>query len=129
MAYALRDGPERTAARTGVPLTSLLIAGFASQSQAVVQLAADIFGLPVVKFHTHETSGLGAAIDAAVGLGLHPDVATAGGAIVRVGEVRDPDPATHAICDGLFGEVCRLMYSRLRSLYQRIRRITRYPSA
>jgi hypothetical protein len=48
---------------------------------------------------------------------------------VRVGEVRDPDPATHAIYDELFREVYRLMYPRLRPLYQRIRRITGYPSA
>ena len=78
LAYALRDGAERTAGRTGVPLTSLRIAGGGSQSPAAVQLTADIFGLPVAKVHTHETSGLGAAIDAAVGLGLHPGRAHGG---------------------------------------------------
>ena len=79
LAYALRDGAERTAKRTGVPLTSLRIAGGGSQSPAAVQLTADVFGLPVARAHTHEASGLGAAIDAAVGLGLHRDVATAAG--------------------------------------------------
>ena len=128
LAYALRDGAERTAARTGVPLTSLRIAGGGSQSPAAVQLTADIFGLPVAKVHTHETSGLGAAIDAAVGLGLHPDVLTAVGAMVRVGEIRDPDPATHEIYDQLFREVYRRMYPRLQPLYRSIRRITGYPS-
>jgi sugar (pentulose or hexulose) kinase len=126
LAYALRDGAERTAARTGVPLTSLRIAGGGSQSPAAVQLTADIFGLPVAKVHTHETSGLGAAIDAAVGLGLHPDVRTAVGAMVRVGE--DPDPATRAIYDALFRDVYRRMYPRLQPLYRSIRRITGYPS-
>jgi sugar (pentulose or hexulose) kinase len=129
LAYALRDGAERTAARTGVPLTSLRIAGGGSQSPAAVQLTADIFGLPVARAHTHETSGLGAAIDAAVGLGLHPDVRTAVGAMVRIGEVRDPDPATHAIYDELFRDVYRRMYGRLRPLYRSIRRITGYPPA
>jgi sugar (pentulose or hexulose) kinase len=129
LAYALRDGADRTAARTGVPLTSLRIAGGGSQSPAAVQLTADIFGLPVAKVHTHETAGLGAAIDAAVGLGLHPDVRTAVGAMIRVGEVRDPDPATHAIYDELFRDVYRQMYPRLQPLYRRIRRITGYPSA
>jgi sugar (pentulose or hexulose) kinase len=129
LAYALRDGAERTAARTGVPLSSLRIAGGGSQSPAAVQLTADIFGLPVVKVHTHETSGLGAAIDAAVGLGLHPDVRAAVGAMVRIGEVRDPDPATHDIYDTLYRDVYRRMYPRLRPLYRSIRRITGYPSA
>ncbi|HEX7950534.1 MAG TPA: FGGY-family carbohydrate kinase [Candidatus Limnocylindrales bacterium] len=128
LAYALREGAERTAARTRVPLTSLRIAGGGAQSPAAVQLTADIFGLPVAKVHTHETSGLGAAIDAAVGLGLHPDVQTAVNAMIRVGEVRDPDPATHVIYEALFRDVYRRMYPRLQPLYRNIRRITGYPS-
>ena len=127
VAYALRDGAERTAARTGVPLTSLRIAGGGSQSPAAVQLTADIFGLPVAKVHTHETSGLGAAIDAAVGLGLHPDVPSAVAAMVRVGEVHDPDPATSATYDQLYRDVYHRMYQRLQPLYRSIRRITGYP--
>lgn len=127
LAYALREGGERIASRTGVPLTSLRIAGGGSQSDAAVQLTADVFGLPVARAHTHETSGLGAAIDAAVGLGLHPDVPTAAAAMVRVGEVRDPDPATHATYDDLYKGVYRPMYDRLKPLYREIRRITGYP--
>ena len=129
LAYALREGAERTASRTGVPLTTLRLAGGGSQSEAAVQLTADVFGLPVARVHTHETSGLGAAIDAAVGLGLHPDVQAAAAAMVRVGEVRDPDPATHAIYDDLYRGVYRPMYDRLKPLYREIRRITGYPAA
>jgi sugar (pentulose or hexulose) kinase len=128
LAYALREGAERTAGRTGVPLTSLRLAGGGSQSDAATQLTADVFGLPVARVHTHETSGLGAAIDGMVGLGLHPDVPTGSAAMVRVGEVRDPDPATHAVYDDLFRSVYRPMYDRLKPLYREIRRITRYPA-
>ncbi len=129
LAYALRDGAERTAKRTGVPLTSLRIAGGGSQSPSAVQLTADVFGLPVGRAHTHEASGLGAAVDAAVGLGLHRDVPTAAGAMVHVGEVRDPDPATHALYDELYRGVYRRMYRQLQPLYKEIRRITGYPPA
>ena len=97
LAYALREGAERTAKRTGVPLTTILrIAGGGSQSPAAVQLTADVFGLPVSRAHTHETSALGAAIDAAVGLGFHPDVADRGG---RDGQDRrDPRPGSGGPC-------------------------------
>lgn len=128
LAYALREGAERTAARTGVPLTSVHLAGGGSQSAAAVQLTADVFGLQVALAHTHETSGLGAAMDAAVGLGWHPDVPAAVAAMVRVGEVRDPDPANHAIYDELYRGVYRPMYDRLKPLYREIRRITGYPA-
>ena len=51
----------------------LRVSGGGSQSPAAVQLTADVFGLPTGRPHTYETAGLGAAIDAAVGLGIHPD--------------------------------------------------------
>ena len=88
-----------------------------------------MFGLPVARGHTHEASGLGAAIDAAVGLGLHRDVPAAAAAMVRVGEVRDPDRATHALYDELYRDVYRRMYRQLKPLYRAIRRITGYPPA
>jgi sugar (pentulose or hexulose) kinase len=127
VAYALRDGLERTATRTHVTPTALRIAGGGAQSAAVTQLTADVFGLPVARGRTHEASGLGAAIDAAVGLGIHPDIPTAVGAMVHVGEVRDPDPRHRATYDELDREVYRRMYRQLRPLYRTIRRITGYP--
>jgi sugar (pentulose or hexulose) kinase len=127
LAYALRDGLERTARRTGVTATSLRIAGGGAQSPAAVQLTADVFGLPVGRGETHEASGLGAAVDAAVGLGIHRDIASAVGAMVRVGETRDPDPAAHARYEELYRRVYRRMYDRLRPLYRDIREITGYP--
>ncbi len=127
LAYALRDGLDRTSKRTGIRPTSLRIAGGGSQSPAAVQLTADVFGLPVAIGTTHEASGLGAAIDAAVGLGIHPDIESAVSAMVHIGEVRDPDPADHARYDELYRDVYRRMYERLRPLYREIRRITGYP--
>ncbi len=124
LAYALRDGAERTAKRTGVPLTSMRIAGGGSQSPAAVQLSADVFGLPVSRAHTHETSALGAAIDAAVGAGFHRDVPSAVSAMVRIAETRDPDASAHARYEDLYRAVYRPMYGRLRPLYRELRRIS-----
>jgi sugar (pentulose or hexulose) kinase len=127
LAYALREGAERTVKRTGVPITELRVSGGGSQSPAAVQLTADIFGLPASRPHTHETSGLGAAIDAAVGLGLHPSFEAAVAAMTRIAETRDPDPAAHAVYEDLYRSVYLKLYERLRPLYAEIRRITGYP--
>jgi sugar (pentulose or hexulose) kinase len=129
LAYALREGMERTEKRTGVKVTELRVAGGGAQSDGAVQLAADVFGLPAARPHTHEASGLGAAIDAAVGLGIHPDVPTAVREMTRVASVREPDAANHALYDELYTNVYRRMYGRLRPLYEEIRRITGYPGA
>jgi sugar (pentulose or hexulose) kinase len=127
LAYALREGADRTSKRTGVPVTELRVSGGGSQSPAAVQLTADIFGLPTSLPHTHETSGLGAAIDAAVGLGLHPSFESAVGTMTRIAETRDPDPAASRVYDDLYRSVYLRMYDRLRPLYADIRRITGYP--
>lgn len=127
LAYALREGMERTDARTGVAVRELRVSGGGSQSPAAIQLTADVFGLPASRPHTHETSGLGAAIDAAVGIGLHASFEAAVGAMTRIAETRDPDPAASAVYDDLYRNVYRRLYGRLRPLYEEIRRITGYP--
>ena len=83
LAYALRDGGERIANKTGTALTELRVSGGGSQSDAAMQLTADIFCLPASRPHTYETSGLGAAIVSAVALGIHADFAAAVRAMTR----------------------------------------------
>jgi sugar (pentulose or hexulose) kinase len=124
LAYALREGKERTEKRSGVPITELRVSGGGSQSDAAMQLTADIFGLATARPHLYETSGLGAAIDAAVGLGLHPDFDSAIRAMTRVGQVFEPDAHTHAVYDDLYHQVYSRMYNRLQPLYTALRAIT-----
>lgn len=129
LAYGLREGADRSVRRSGVPIRELRIAGGGAQSRAAVQLFADVFGLPASTPHTHEAAGLGAAIDAAVGIGLHPDVETAVAAMVHVGERFEPTPAAARLYDDLYRSVYLRMYDRLQPLYREIRRITGYPPA
>ena len=127
LAYALREGKERIEKRSGVPITELRISGGGSQSDAAMQLTADIFGLPTARPHMYETSGLGAAINAAVGLGLYPDFASAVRAMTRIGQTFTPDAAHQATYDALYRQVYQRMYGRLQPLYHAIQRITGYP--
>ena len=127
LAYALRDGKERIERRTKIPITSLRVSGGGSQSRAAMQATADIFGLPTARPSLYETSALGAAIDAAVGLGLHGDFKSAIQSMTHAGEIFEPDPKAHRMYDALFKEVYSKMYRRLRPLYQKIREITGYP--
>jgi sugar (pentulose or hexulose) kinase len=124
LAYSLREGAERTSKRTGVSITELRVAGGGSQYDAAMQLTADIFGLPAYRPHVYEASGLGAAIDAAVGVGIHPDFPTAVHAMTHLGSRFDPDPNTHALYDELYREIYLKMYGRLKPLYKTMRKIT-----
>jgi sugar (pentulose or hexulose) kinase len=127
LAFGLREGAERTKKRTGIPITEIRVAGGGSQSNAAMQLTADIFGLPTSKPHTYEASGLGAAIDAAVGLGLHPNFETAITEMTRINETFEPNPENQKIYDDLFNEIYCKMYKRLKPLYEKIQEITGYP--
>jgi len=123
LAYALREGAERTSRRSGVPITELRVAGGGSQSNAALQLTADIFGLPTARPHVYEASGLGAAIDAAVGCGIHPSFERAVAEMTHLGDTFEPDPRTHAIYDQLYNQVYLKMYARLKPLYKTMRGI------
>lgn len=128
LAYALREGKERIEKRSGVPITALRVSGGGSQSDAAMQLTADIFGLPTARPHVYETSGLGAAINAAVGLKLHRDFETAIREMTRIGRVFEPDVQHRKIYDALYTRVYKKMYTRLGPLYREIQEITGYPS-
>jgi len=120
----LREGAERTSRRSGVPLQALRIAGGGSQSRAAMQLTADVFGLPASRPHVYEASGLGAAIDAAVGAGIHPSFEVAVAEMTHLGETFEPDMAVHHVYDHFYHKVYRQMYPRLQPLYRAIQKLT-----
>ena len=124
LAYSLQEGKDRTEKRSGVKITDLRVAGGGSQSDAAMQLTADVFGMPATRPHVYEASGLGAAIDAAVGAKVHADFKTAVKEMTHLGRSFDPHPETHAIYDRLYHEIYLRMYNKLKPFYKIIRDIS-----
>lgn len=125
--FALKEGAELTQEKNGVPMTRVMASGGGSQSKAVMQITADVFGLPAKRPHTHETSVVGAAIDAAVGLKFFPDFTQAVGAMTRVRDTFEPIKDNVEIYDKLYERVYLKMYRKLLPLFREIQRITGYP--
>lgn len=125
--FGLKEGLGRLEKRCKLKVTELRVSGGGSQSDAAMQIAADIFGLPAVRPHTFEASGLGAAMAVAVGLNWHSDFRSASTAMVRRGRVFTPRPEANAVYERLYREVYLNMYNKLMPLYQSIRDITGYP--
>ena len=128
LGYALKDGTLTLQKRNRVPIEALRVSGGGSQSNAAMQITADIFDLPAQRPHTYETSALGAAIDAAVGLKLHPDFNSAIRAMTRVSDVFEPIPRNRDLYQELFEKVYCKLYGRLKGIYRDIRKITGYPA-
>jgi sugar (pentulose or hexulose) kinase len=127
IAYALREGKERIEARTRAPLRRLMVAGGGARSDVAMQITADIFGLPATRPRVRESSALGAAIVAAVGLGIFENFPAAVAAMTHEGDTFAPRPDASARYDRLYREVFCPIYPRLRPLYRALRAITGYP--
>lgn len=127
LAYALKEGAARTENKNNVKIERLRVSGGGSQSSVAMQITADIFDLPAERPHTYETSALGAAIDAAVGLKLYPDFKSAVNAMTRIRDAFEPIPQNKEIYKNLYERVYLKLYDRLKILYDEIRDITGYP--
>lgn len=127
LGYALREGKERVERKSGVKIQTLRVSGGGSQSDQAMQITADIFNLPAERPHTFETSGLGAAINVAVGVGLYKDHHLAISKMTRKGDVFFPNRENVKIYDKLYKEVYLHMYDNLSPLYKAIQKITGYP--
>ena len=126
--YALKAGAELTAKKNRVNIVRIHATGGGSQSDTIMQMAADILGLPTYRMSTPETSIVGAAIDAALGIGWYPDITTAVSAMTKVTDEFLPDPNNAAIYEDLYRNVYLKMYDALLPLNENIQKITSYPA-
>lgn len=118
--FALKDGARITTDKLKHPFHTLRVSGGGAQSQTAVQIAADVFDLPVERPSVSETSALGAAMNAAVGLGYYPDYAAAVAGMTRIRQVVQPIPRNRDLYDHLYNRVYRRMYTQLKPLYQEL---------
>ena len=123
LGYGLLEGAQRTQKRSRVPIKALRAVGGGSQSDGVMQIMADIFGLPVSRQRIYEASGLGAAIDVAVGLGLHSDFQTAVNEMTHQGRSFEPNLTNHRLYMELYERVYKKMYQSLKPMYHDIKDI------
>ena len=127
LAYALKEGKETLQKRQRKKITRLIVSGGGSQSDAAMQLSADIFNLPAHRPHTYETSGLGAAINAAVGAGYFVSYEKATEQMTHIVETFLPIKENVVLYDKLYNTVYLKMYKQLKPIYQQIKKITGYP--
>jgi len=127
LTYSLKEGLIRTVKRTKVPVSTIVVSGGGSQSKQAMQLTADIFNMNTFRPHTFETSSLGAAINAAVGMKYFDDYVSAVGSMTRRSEQFVPDRENVEIYDRLYEKVYSRMYRNLQPLYEQIRNVTGYP--
>lgn len=126
IAYGLREGIEHFAADSGVPITSVTVGGGGSKSDIGMQASADIFGVPCRRPHTAETSGLGAAIEAAVGIGLYGSYDEAVKHMTRAEAVFEPNPKNQELYDAIYQRVFSKIYPSLEQVFVSLNEIAQH---
>ena len=76
IAFQTRDVIDAMSADSGIPLTSLRVDGGAARNDLLMQIQADVLGVPVIRPRNVETTAVGAAFLAGLGCGLWPDQST-----------------------------------------------------
>jgi L-ribulokinase len=93
----------------GLRVDDVVVAGGLVRNRWLLQVYADVLGLPLSVIGTDHGSAVGAAIHAAVAAGEHPDVPAAVAAMAPEHTSRlTPDPARSAAYDPLFAEYVAL---------------------
>ena len=122
IAYALREGLESIERSQRHKVKSLMISGGGSQSDTICQITADIFGLPVSRVQTFETTSLGAAIATFVALGEYPSVEEAISKMTKVTSTFQPDEIAHKKYNYLYNKVYIKMFPQLKDVYKDIKK-------
>ncbi len=95
-AYAVRDITTQMQI-AGIELRELRVVSGGAKSRLWNQIKADVTGLQVKVPKITETTALGAAFLALVGIGAYASLSEASEHIVKIRECLDPDPATQSI--------------------------------
>lgn len=94
---------------SGVPVEEFVAAGGLTRNRVLMQIYADILGMPVSIIGSEQAPALGSAIHAAVAAGAYPDVPTAAEVMGRLDKaVFIPDPERVTRYDELYAEYVRL---------------------
>lgn len=126
IAYALREGMESFEGKLNNDgFKYIKVSGGGSRSPEICQITADVFGLPVTRVQTPESSSLGAAIACFLAIGEFPSVEEAVSSMVHDKETFRPNPENTEIYDYLFYKVYVPLYPRLRKSYQAIKKFNK----
>lgn len=93
IAFTMHRNVGALEAARGRNVAELIVTGGGASSDLFLQVIASVFGVPVRRPEVTDAAGLGAAICAAVGAGIHRDWEAAIDAMVRTETVFRPDAA------------------------------------
>ncbi len=111
----------RAMAAAGFEVKEFVAAGGFTKSRQLMQLHADVSGVPITLTEVGDAAILGGAILAAAGAGLHPSVPDAAAAMVHEADTVTPDRERHEEY-GFYVDAYADTYPAMRELVHRVSR-------
>ncbi len=107
-AYAIRANIEQLELVSGAPIASLAMGGGMSRSALFTQVIADVIDRAVEVAASPETSAVGAAVLAAVAVGLHPSLDAARAAMTDGRRIVEPNARASADYEDHYARWCAM---------------------
>jgi len=82
---------------SAVPIKQIIISGGGANSELFLQIFADVFNIEVVRNKVNDSAGLGAAMNAAIGLGIFDNFAIATEEMVHIKSYYQPNQANYQL--------------------------------
>lgn len=123
IAYSLREGTERIEKKLKKRVQRISVGGGGSNSKIALQITANVFNRVVEKPKISEASGLGAAMIAAYGMKIYPNLQETVRNMYTKGEEIYPDSKTHLLYDKIYHKVYLKVYKNLKPLYWELKKI------
>lgn len=121
--FELYHAMKRMERRSGQKIKVLYAGGGGSRSDTVLQILANVFGLPVKRTQTNETTAIGSSLAAFVGLGEFQSYDQAASSMIHDGKVFYPDMKAHALYMNIYNGVYKNLEKSNRFYFRRLSKI------
>ncbi len=121
--FDLYHAMKRMERRSAQKIKEIYIAGGGSQCDEILQITADMFGLPVKRIQTHEATGIGSSIAAFVGLGEFSSYEEATAAMVHDADCFIPDMKIHEKYKEIYSSIYKRLEFSVKGILRKIRKV------
>lgn len=120
IAMTMKINCDAMTSELGVVPHQVIVTGGGSNSDVMMQVIADVYGISAVKNEVNGCASLGAAINASIGLGIFDNFAIATEQMVRKGTVYVPNQENYQIYNRTIEEVYKKLINQNYELLQDI---------
>lgn len=123
IAFGLKEGLSNIEKRQRCRIKEIRVSGGGSQSDAICQITADIFNVPVLRTTTYETASIGAALVTFYFLGVYKTLKEATEAMVHKQKTFYPNKENAIKYEEIYKNIYVDLYPHLKGIYIKLRSV------